>query len=112
MVDEADVEATFAVRITSARPVTLWADPAVTLLGDAIHTMSPGRGDGANIALRDAQNLTAALARAAAGEVSLAEAKRAYEIDMLDYGFAAVAESLTNPFSGRLSAPAPRNDVR
>ncbi|MBX6750155.1 MAG: FAD-dependent monooxygenase [Micromonosporaceae bacterium] len=109
MVDEADVEATFAVRITSARPVTLWA---VTLLGDAIHTMSPGRGDGANIALRDAQNLTAALARAAAGEVSLAEAKRAYEIDMLDYGFAAVAESLTNPFSGRLSAPAPRNDVR
>lgn len=100
------------LRRIGSRPVALWADPAVTLLGDAVHTMSPGRGDGANIALLDARNLTAALARSAAGETSLAEAKRAYEIEMLDYEFAAVAASLNNPFSGRPGAPASRNDVR
>lgn len=95
----ADVQATFAVCVTSARPVQPWTSPNVTLLGDAIHTMSPGRGDGANIALRDARVLTATLARVAVGEMSLAEAKQAYETEMLDYGFAAVAASLSSPFA-------------
>jgi 2-polyprenyl-6-methoxyphenol hydroxylase-like FAD-dependent oxidoreductase len=40
---EADLPATFAVCITSAQPVAPWPVPNVTLLGDAIHTMSPGR---------------------------------------------------------------------
>ena len=96
----ADVQATFPVRVTSARPVEQWKTPNVTLLGDAIHTMSPGRGDGANIALRDAQVLCASLARAAAGDLSLTEARQSYETEMLEYGFAAVAESLHHPFSG------------
>lgn len=98
IIAEADVEATFPVCITSARPVGQWQTPNVTLLGDAIHTMSPGRGDGANISLRDAHVLHMALARAAAGEVSLTEAKREYETEMLEYGFKAVAASLHNPF--------------
>jgi 2-polyprenyl-6-methoxyphenol hydroxylase-like FAD-dependent oxidoreductase len=57
LIDEADIPATFPVPITSARPVKAWHTPDVTLLGDAIHTMSPGRGEGANVALRDAQLL-------------------------------------------------------
>lgn len=105
IVAEADVDATFPVRVTSARTVSPWTDPAVTLLGDAVHTMSPGRGDGANVALRDAQVFTQALVRAAAGELSLAPAKRAYEVEMLDYGFAAVAASRERPFS----RPAPQH---
>ena len=103
---EADVTATFPVCVTSARPVKQWHTPNVTLLGDAIHTMSPGRGDGANIALRDARVLHTALARAAAGHVSLTEAKRGYEAEMLEYGFAAVAESLRNPL-GKPPTPNP-----
>jgi 2-polyprenyl-6-methoxyphenol hydroxylase-like FAD-dependent oxidoreductase len=100
IIAEADVDATFPVCVTSARPVPPWTTtPAVTLLGDAIHTMSPGRGDGANVALRDAQGLLRALTRAANGDVPLTEAKQAYEADMLEYGFAAVAESRDNPFS-------------
>jgi SnoaL-like polyketide cyclase/FAD binding domain len=47
----------------------------VTLLGDAIHTMSPGRGEGANVALRDAQLLRHALVEVATNGASLAQAK-------------------------------------
>lgn len=72
--------------------------PNVTLLGDAIHTMSPGRGDGANIALKDAQVLLRALRRAAHGTTSLAQAIRGYQVHMLQYGFQAVADSRDNPF--------------
>ncbi|MBX6749581.1 MAG: hypothetical protein IRY85_07880 [Micromonosporaceae bacterium] len=36
VLDQADIEATFAVRITSARRVALWADPTVTLLGERL----------------------------------------------------------------------------
>jgi 2-polyprenyl-6-methoxyphenol hydroxylase-like FAD-dependent oxidoreductase len=98
IIADADVPATFGLRITSAQPVASWSGPNVTLLGDAIHTMSPGRGEGANIALKDAQMLTRALRRAAAGTISLASAIRGYEADMLEYGFKAVADSRERPF--------------
>ena len=59
------------VTIRSARPVKPWQIEQVTLLGDAIHTMSPGRGEGANTALRDAQLLRSALAKVETGEIPL-----------------------------------------
>lgn len=68
LVAEADVPATFPVHITSVRPVAPWRVPNVTLLGDAIHTMSPGRGEGATIALRDAQLLRDALIDVTTGQ--------------------------------------------
>jgi 2-polyprenyl-6-methoxyphenol hydroxylase-like FAD-dependent oxidoreductase len=43
IVDQADAAPTFPVRLRSARPVQRWQPSNVTLLGDAIHTMSPGR---------------------------------------------------------------------
>jgi 2-polyprenyl-6-methoxyphenol hydroxylase-like FAD-dependent oxidoreductase len=91
----ADITATFLVDITSARPVPAWDTPTVTLLGDAIHTMSPGRGDGATVALRDAHLLRDLLASTA----PLAEAKRDYETQLLHYGFAAVEASRDHPFA-------------
>jgi 2-polyprenyl-6-methoxyphenol hydroxylase-like FAD-dependent oxidoreductase len=101
IVAEADVESTFPVCVTSAVPVRPWQCDAVTLLGDAVHTMSPGRGDGANIALKDAYVLREALALAAAGRTTLARAKAFYEQEMLEYGFAAVAASRHSPFGPR-----------
>jgi 2-polyprenyl-6-methoxyphenol hydroxylase-like FAD-dependent oxidoreductase len=97
IIAEADVPATFGVCITSAQPVPPWSGPNVTLLGDAIHTMSPGRGDGANIALKDAQMLVRALRRTASGTAPLASAIRGYEAEMLQYGFQAVADSRDRP---------------
>lgn len=101
LIAAADVGATFAVCLTSARPVPPWDCGTVTLLGDAIHTMTPGRGDGANIALRDAWTLTSTMAEVATGRASLADAKTRYEADMLRYGFEAVRMSLEQPFGRR-----------
>jgi len=88
----------FAVRIRSAHPVDPWTEEPVTLLGDAVHTMSPGRGDGANIALRDADTLGRLLAPARTTH-ALHTAARQYETAMLDYAFRAVAASREQPFA-------------
>jgi 2-polyprenyl-6-methoxyphenol hydroxylase-like FAD-dependent oxidoreductase len=101
IVEEADVAATFTVTIRSARPVERWQVANVTLLGDAVHTMSPGRGDGANVALRDAALLRRRLVDAVTNGVPLAQSKAAYEAEMLRYGFEAVADSLSKPFARR-----------
>ncbi|MBO3749060.1 FAD-dependent monooxygenase [Streptosporangiaceae bacterium NEAU-GS5] len=92
VVAEADAAATFPVRLRSALPVDPWHEPAVTLMGDAIHTMSPGRGEGANVTLRDARELRDAIT---GGD------KAYYEYEMLQYGFAAVKASREQPFMRR-----------
>ncbi len=103
IIDEADVPATFLVNIRSARPVKQWQVANVTLLGDAIHTMSPGRGEGANTALRDARLLRHALIDVVTKGIPIAQAKAQYETEMLRYGFAAVADSLNRPFAPRVN---------
>jgi 2-polyprenyl-6-methoxyphenol hydroxylase-like FAD-dependent oxidoreductase len=65
----------------------------VTLLGDAIHAMSPARGSGANTALRDAALLAAELGAAARGDKPVLSAIAHYEQEMAGYGFAAVRAS-------------------
>jgi 2-polyprenyl-6-methoxyphenol hydroxylase-like FAD-dependent oxidoreductase len=99
IVDEADVAATFPVSLRSSRPVAPWRTGNVTLVGDAIHTMSPGRGEGANVALKDARLLRDALVDVAANGTPLAQATSRYQADMLQYGFQAVAASLNQPFA-------------
>ncbi len=61
LVDLAAVEDTTLVTIRIAEPVKPWQPTRVTVLGDAIHAMSPSRGSGASIALKDAALLTAEL---------------------------------------------------
>ncbi|MFJ8960727.1 FAD-dependent oxidoreductase [Lentzea sp. NPDC102401] len=74
-------------RLRSSRPIERWQPTNVTLLGDAIHAMTPMRGVGANIALKDAQLLARCLAEGG-------DAIARYEKEMYDYGFAAVRDSL------------------
>ncbi len=80
--------------IKTALPVASWPSRRITLIGDAIHSMTPYRGIGANIALRDAALLCRKLAAAANGEGSIEAAIHDYERQMRDYGFAAVRTSL------------------
>ncbi|HEX3190602.1 MAG TPA: FAD-dependent monooxygenase [Streptosporangiaceae bacterium] len=110
----AAVDETFLVRIRTSPPVPPWPPSRVTVLGDAIHAMSPARGSGANTALQDAallcRTLTGAAgngartglagsgtARAGSGAVrnggDLIAAVGVYERQMRDYGYAAVAAS-------------------
>ncbi|MGC5288414.1 FAD-dependent oxidoreductase [Micromonospora sp. DT231] len=85
----AAVEETFVIRVLSSRRVPAWVPSRVTLLGDAIHAMSPARGSGANTALMDAAHLCEALT----GGGDLVGAIGDYEERMRDYGFAAVEAS-------------------
>jgi 2-polyprenyl-6-methoxyphenol hydroxylase-like FAD-dependent oxidoreductase len=80
--------------IRTSRPVEPWQASRVTLLGDAIHSMTPYRGIGANIALRDAALLCRQLVRAARGDQPLLDAIAEYEHAMRRYGFVAVRGSL------------------
>jgi 2-polyprenyl-6-methoxyphenol hydroxylase-like FAD-dependent oxidoreductase len=63
----ADIEETFAVRIRTSPIIAAWQPSRITVLGDAIHAMSPAGGSGANTALQDAAHLCRALTAAADG---------------------------------------------
>lgn len=65
----------------------------VTVLGDAIHTMSPAAGFGANTALRDAAVLTGYLQTTLSNKGSLSAALAGYEKEMLHYSAAAITAS-------------------
>jgi 2-polyprenyl-6-methoxyphenol hydroxylase-like FAD-dependent oxidoreductase len=90
----ADVETINAIAIRSSVPVTPWQTQRITLLGDAIHSMTPYRGIGANVALKDAMRLCHALTAASRGQRAVLEAIHDYETGMIDYGFRAVRTSL------------------
>jgi 2-polyprenyl-6-methoxyphenol hydroxylase-like FAD-dependent oxidoreductase len=96
LVERADTPSMSCFTVKSARVVEPWATRTVTLLGDALHNMTPFRGMGANTALRDAAALRQALSAVSRGEQELVPALAAYERDMIDYGFAAVHSSLAN----------------
>jgi 2-polyprenyl-6-methoxyphenol hydroxylase-like FAD-dependent oxidoreductase len=93
LVELAAREETTLVPIRSAVPVEAWPSSRVTLLGDAVHAMSPARGSGANTALRDAALLASELAAAARGEKDVVTAIGDYEREMVAYGFEAVRAS-------------------
>ncbi|MGH3921265.1 MAG: FAD-dependent oxidoreductase [Pseudonocardiaceae bacterium] len=90
----ADPDSCFAIKIRTSEPVKPWQSSTITLLGDAIHTMTPGQGVGANTALRDAALLSRQLAAAHDGSTPLLQAIADYEAEMISYGFARVADSL------------------
>jgi 2-polyprenyl-6-methoxyphenol hydroxylase-like FAD-dependent oxidoreductase len=107
LVERAEASSLTSIAVKSSVPVPRWETQSVTLLGDALHNMTPFRGIGANTALRDAALLRGALASADRGERKLLAALSDYEREMIDYGFAAVRASLaqmkrvhaTSPFT-------------
>jgi 2-polyprenyl-6-methoxyphenol hydroxylase-like FAD-dependent oxidoreductase len=83
-------EAFFPIVIRAGERVDAWDSGPVTLLGDAIHTMPPTGGVGANTALQDAETLAGALL---SGRDPI-DAVAAYERVMLPRGFDTVDSSL------------------
>jgi 2-polyprenyl-6-methoxyphenol hydroxylase-like FAD-dependent oxidoreductase len=90
----ADPASCFPITIRTSVPIPAWPPSPVTLLGDAIHTMTPGQGVGANTALRDAALLCRQLVAAHQGAKPLVAAIGDYQAEMVPYGFARVADSL------------------
>lgn len=70
------------------------ARPDATMLGDAAHVMPPFAGEGANMAMLDALELSECLT--SGGYNSLQEAIASYEINMRKRAAAAAKESLEN----------------
>jgi len=89
-----DPSSCFPITIRTSVPIQPWSASPITLLGDAIHTMTPGQGVGANTALRDAALLCRELVAAQRGAKPLLAAIGDYEAEMVPYGFARVADSL------------------
>jgi 2-polyprenyl-6-methoxyphenol hydroxylase-like FAD-dependent oxidoreductase len=87
----ADIDETFLVRIRTSPVLDPWPASRVTVLGDAIHAMSPAGGSGANTALRDAAGLCRALTEANADGITAAIGR--YEDQLRDYGYAALTAS-------------------
>lgn len=87
IISAGDPASFFWVEMWTSVPGPLGPPSNITLLGDAIHAMTPTLGRGANVAMRDAAILGSHLAAVAAGKVSVAAALAAYEREMLAYGF-------------------------
>jgi 2-polyprenyl-6-methoxyphenol hydroxylase-like FAD-dependent oxidoreductase len=94
LVGESDPATVAPVIIRAMAPVRPWPASPITLLGDAIHNMTPMAGIGANTALRDARVLASKVAHAS--PEALITAIGQYEAAMREYGFAAVRLSLRN----------------
>lgn len=90
----ADVSSVFPLSIRAVLPVDQWPTSKVTLLGDAIHAMTPIGGRGGNSALTDAALLARRLRPVVAGERPLEPAIADYEDEMREHGYAAVEHSL------------------
>jgi 2-polyprenyl-6-methoxyphenol hydroxylase-like FAD-dependent oxidoreductase len=101
LIARADVDTFFPITIRGSEPVDAWQPGPVTLLGDAIHTMPPSGGVGANTALQDAATLSSELL---SGGRPLIEAVAAYERVMLPRGFDTIEHSLR--LAGRMFAKA------
>ena len=90
LVELSDPTTFSAINIRTSQPLAPWTSSSVTLLGDAIHTMTPGRGAGANTALRDARLLCKQLVAVRDGQRDIVSAIQGYEEKMHTYGTEAV----------------------
>jgi 2-polyprenyl-6-methoxyphenol hydroxylase-like FAD-dependent oxidoreductase len=88
LLELADSSSCFPLNIRTSEPVDPWPSTNVTLIGDAVHTMTPGLGVGANTALRDAQILGDNLVR-----LPVIDAVSDYERQMHGYAWEAVVKS-------------------
>jgi salicylate hydroxylase len=94
LVDAADPSTIVGIPLHTSIPVPRWQTSRVTLLGDAIHTMTPLQGLGGNTALVDAAILGHNLVEASMTGGDVVAAIGAYETVMHEYAFDAVQRSL------------------
>jgi 2-polyprenyl-6-methoxyphenol hydroxylase-like FAD-dependent oxidoreductase len=88
----ANPAAGFPLQIAGSGPAPAWQATNVTLVGDAIHAVTPGPPVGADTALRDAMLLTRALSFVQANRVGLRNAVAAYETEMIRFDPARMAD--------------------
>ena len=95
-----------SVSLRTMPQLTAWTPSDVTLLGDAVHNMTPMAGIGANTALRDADQLRHALIDPGPG--NLIARVGAYEDQMRGYANQALALSTRNARNAASTRHLPR----
>ncbi|AJT42572.1 FAD-dependent oxidoreductase [Psychromicrobium lacuslunae] len=113
-----DPSSCFPLNIRTTERLEPWPSSQVTLIGDAIHTMTPGLGVGANTALQDAQILASNLRSG----MSAIDSVSNYETQLHGYAWTQVEESLkrfnandaiyNTGFRGRFASFAMRTGMR
>ena len=103
-----DPDTMAAIPLKTMPPVPDFSPTRVTLIGDAIHNMTPMAGIGANTALHDANTLRECLS--AGGDVI--EGVGRYEQRMRGYANAALAVSTRNARNAATTARLPRRAFR
>ena len=110
-------ETVFQIRVRTSERLRPWQPSNVTMIGDSVHLMTPGRGIGANTALRDAELLCRKLTEGQDVVRAIGE----YEQEMIKYGFEAVEASremmdgnslVHKPVIGRAAAAFQRTFLR
>ncbi|MDX3662854.1 NAD(P)/FAD-dependent oxidoreductase [Streptomyces sp. ID05-26A] len=113
-------ETVFQIKVRTSERLQPWEPNNVTMIGDSVHLMTPGRGIGANTALRDAELLCRKLVEAHHGKDAV-QAIGEYEREMVEYGFQAVEASremmdgtslIHKPVIGRVAAAFSRTFLR
>lgn len=104
IIAETDPATVAAIPLKTMPQLPAWKPTAVTLLGDAIHNMTPMAGIGANTALRDAGTLR----RHLAGDGGVP----GYEAEMRGYANAALALSTRNARGAATTSRLPRHAFR
>jgi 2-polyprenyl-6-methoxyphenol hydroxylase-like FAD-dependent oxidoreductase len=90
----ADPSTCFPLNISTTERIKPWKSTNITLIGDSIHTMTPGLGVGANTALLDAQILAGNLITAVEKGQEVIPAVADYEKQMHGYAWDRVEKSL------------------
>ena len=78
IVDKIKLEDIVSRPLSDLEPFDKWCTNTVTLIGDAAHAMLHNQGQGANMAIQDADVLAEAIAEAVAGTVTVAETLQKY----------------------------------
>jgi 2-polyprenyl-6-methoxyphenol hydroxylase-like FAD-dependent oxidoreductase len=110
LVQQTDPSAVTMVPLRSMPQLPRWEPSPVTLLGDAIHNMTPMAGIGANTALRDADQLRRAVLDGTSDSTVAAVAP--YETTMREYANAALALSTRNAGNAALATTRNRTAFR
>jgi 2-polyprenyl-6-methoxyphenol hydroxylase-like FAD-dependent oxidoreductase len=96
-----DPAGAFPLQITSTELAPAWQASNVTVVGDAIHAVTPGPRAGANTSLRDAMLLSRALSFVQANRLGLRNAVAAYEAEMVRFDIARVDDMCCPPEQAR-----------
>lgn len=89
-----DPSTCFPLNIHTTERLKPWKSTNITLIGDSIHTMTPGLGVGANTALLDAQILARCLISAVENDLNVITGVADYEKQMHSYAWDRVEKSL------------------